>query len=159
MVNVAVVKVALVALVALEDREVNVVVASKVDLVEVVRTAVERLVNPSLAVLSKEDLDKAVLVRVVLDKADLEVNEAVVKVASVVKADLVVSEVVVRVGLVDLVVPVKVVLVWILKWDGKWMSLFKRFSTRHSTRGLSKLNFRFLVRWELLDPRLLRRLV
>jgi hypothetical protein len=124
-------------LVALEDREVSVVVVSKVDLVEVVRTAVERLVNPSLAVLSKEDLDKAVLVRVVLDKADLEVNEAVVKVASVVKA----------------------VLVWILKWDGSWMSLSKRFSTRHSTRGSSKLNFRFLVRWESLAPKLLRHLV
>jgi hypothetical protein len=135
----------------LEDREVSVVVVSKVDLVEVVRTAVERLVNPSLAVLSKEDL-----VRGDLAKADLEVNEAVVKVASVVKADLVVSEVV---GLVALVVPVKVALVWILKWDGRWMSLSKRFSTRHSTRGLSKLNFRFLVRWESLDPKLLRRLV
>jgi hypothetical protein len=130
--------------------EVSVVV-SKVDLVEVVRTAVERLVNPSLAVLSKEDL-----VRGDLAKADLEVNEAVVKVASVVKADLVVSEVV---GLVALVVPVKVALVWILKWDGRWMSLSKRFSTRHSTRGLSKLNFRFLVRWESLDPISLRRLV
>jgi hypothetical protein len=127
--------------------EVSVVV-SKVDLVEVVRTAVERLVNPSLAVLSKEDL-----VRGDLAKADLEVNEAVVKVASVVKADLVVSEVV---GLVALVVPVKVALVWILKWDGRWMSLSKRFSTRHSTRGLSKLNFRFLVRWESLDPISLR---
>ena len=89
-----------VALEDLEDREVSVVVVSKVDLVEVVRTAVERLVNPSLAVLSKVDL-----VREVLDKADLEVNEAVVK------ADLVVSEVVVRVGLVALVVPVKAVLV------------------------------------------------
>jgi hypothetical protein len=132
------------------DWEVSVVV-SKVDLVEVVRTAVERLVNPSLAVLSKEDL-----VRGDLAKADLEVNEAVVKVASVVKADLVVSEVV---GLVALVVPVKVALVWILKWDGRWMSLSKRFSTRHSTRGLSKLNFRFLVRWESLDPISLRRLV
>jgi hypothetical protein len=97
--NVVVVKV---ALVALEDREVSVVVVSKVDLVEVVRTAVERLVNPSLAVLSKEDLVKEDLVRVVLDKADL-----------------VVSEVVVRLGLVDLVVPVKVALVWILKWDGR----------------------------------------
>jgi hypothetical protein len=134
-VNVVEDKVALVDLEDLEDREVSVVVVSKVDLVEVVRTAVERLVNPSLAVLSKEDLDKAVLVRVV--KADLEVNEAVVKVASVVKA----------------------VLVWILKWDGSWMSLSKRFSTRHSTRGLSKLNFRFLVRWESLDPISLRRLV
>jgi hypothetical protein len=132
------------------DWEVSVVV-SKVDLVEVVRTAVERLVNPSLAVLSKEDL-----VRGDLAKADLEVNEAVVKVASVVKADLVVSEVV---GLVALVVPVKVALVWILKWDGRWMSLSKRFSTRHSTRGSSKLNFRFLVRWESLDPISLRRLV
>jgi hypothetical protein len=132
------------------DWEVSVVV-SKVDLVEVVRTAVERLVNPSLAVLSKEDL-----VRGDLAKADLEVNEAVVKVASVVKADLVVSEVV---GLVSLVVPVKVALVWILKWDGRWMSLSKRFSTRHSTRGSSKLNFRFLVRWESLDPISLRRLV
>ena len=89
MVNVVEDKVALVDLEDLEDREVSVVVVSKVDLVEVVRTAVERLVNPSLAVLSKEDLDKAVLVRVVLDKADLEVNEAVVKVASVVKAVLV----------------------------------------------------------------------
>jgi hypothetical protein len=49
--------------VALVDREVSVVVVSKVDLVEVVRTVVEKLVNPSLAVLSK---------------ADLEVNEAVV---------------------------------------------------------------------------------
>jgi hypothetical protein len=134
-VNVVEDKVALVDLEDLEDREVSVVVVSKVDLVEVVRTAVERLVNPSLAVLSKEDLDKAVLVRVV--KADLEVNEAVVKVASVVKA----------------------VLVWILKWDGSWMSLSKRFSTRHSTRGSSKLNFRFLVRWESLDPISLRRLV
>ena len=158
MVNVVEDKVALVDQV---DREVSVVVVSKVDLVEVVRTAVERLVNPSLAVLSKEDLDKAVLVRVVLDKADLEVNEAVVKVdlevnEAVVKADLVVSEVV---GLVALMVPVKAVLVWILKWDGRWMSLSKRFSTRHSTRGSSKLNFRFLVRWESLDPKLLRRLV
>jgi hypothetical protein len=116
----------LVDLVDLEDLEASAVVVSKVDLVEVVRTAVERLVNPSLAVLSKEDL---------------------------------VSEVVVRVGLVALVVPVKAVLVWILKWDGRWMSLFKRFSTRHSTRGSSKLNFRFLVRWESLDPKLLRRLV
>jgi hypothetical protein len=133
-VNVVEDKVALVDLEDLEDWEVSVVV-SKVDLVEVVRTAVERLVNPSLAVLSKEDLDKAVLVRVV--KADLEVNEAVVKVASVVKA----------------------VLVWILKWDGSWMSLSKRFSTRHSTRGSSKLNFRFLVRWESLAPKLLRHLV
>ena len=118
MVNVVEDKVALVDQV---DREVSVVVVSKVDLVEVV-----------------------------LDKADLEVNEAVVK------ADLVVSEVV---GLVALVVPVKAVLVWILKWDGRWMSLSKRFSTRHSTRGSSKLNFRFLVRWESLDPKLLRRLV
>jgi hypothetical protein len=150
-VNVVEDKVALVDLEDLEDREVSVVVVSKVDLVEVVRTAVERLVNPSLAVLSKEDL-----VRGDLAKADLEVNEAVVKVASVVKADLVVSEVV---GLVALVVPVKVALVWILKWDGRWMSLSKRFSTRHSTRGLSKLNFRFLVRWESLDPISLRRLV
>jgi hypothetical protein len=150
-VNVVEDKVALVDLEDLEDREVSVVVVSKVDLVEVVRTAVERLVNPSLAVLSKEDL-----VRGDLAKADLEVNEAVVKVASVVKADLVVSEVV---GLVALVVPVKVALVWILKWDGRWMSLSKRFSTRHSTRGLSKLNFRFLVRWESLAPKLLRHLV
>jgi hypothetical protein len=116
------------------DREVSVVVVSKVDLVEVVRTAVERLVNPSSAVLSKVDLDKEVP-----DKADLEVNEVVVRVA--------------------LVVAVKAVLVWILKWDGRWMSLSKRFSTRHSTRGSSKLNFRFLVRWESLDPKLLRRLV
>ncbi len=140
-----------VALVDLEDLEVSVVVVSKVDLVEVVRTALERLVNPSLSVLSKEDLVKVDL-EVVLDKADqakadLEANEAVVKV------DLVVSEV------VALVVPVKVALVWILKWDGRWMSLSKRFSTRHSTRGSSKLNFRFLVRWESLDPISLKRLV
>ena len=143
MVNVVEDKVALVDQVDRVDREVSVVVVNRVDPVKVVQMAVERLVNPSSAVLSKVDLDKV----------DLEVNEAVVK------ADLEVNEAVVRVGLVALVVPVKAVLVWILKWDGSWMSLSKRFSTRHSTRGSSKLNFRFLVPWESLDPKLLRHLV